>query len=269
MHVRHDDAGVNLFWTGGWDSTFRLLQLLLHHRVPVTPWYLRDPTRASTRMELQAMARIGRCLRRAHPHVRALLRPLRLAAVDEVPEDPEITAALRDIRTRSYIGDQYRWLPAFCKQHRIADMELGVHVDDKVQALLRPFAVQFEHPAGFRSMRVDPRITGTPEFALFRYFSFPLFHVDKLGIAARSDAEGWGGVMQLTWFCHAPVGGAPCGLCAPCVYTMEEGLAYRVPAPRRALSFLYRHLALPLKAPLRQLRASVRERLRAHSRHQG
>lgn len=253
-----DSPCVNLLWTGGWDSTFRLLQLLLLHRVPVIPYYLEDPTRASTQTELRTMARIGAHLGEAYPHTRELLRPLRIAAVADVAEDPEIAGALREIRKRLFIGSQYAWLPAFCKQHAIADMELGVHIDDKVQALLRSFAMEFEHHAGYRSVRVDPRHAGSAELRLFRYFSFPLFHIDKMGMDRQAHAEGWDAVMDMTWFCHTPVRGAPCGFCAPCVYTIEEGLARRIPASRRALSFLYRHLVLPLKGRLRQTRASWR-----------
>jgi hypothetical protein len=251
-------ACVNLLWTGGWDSTFRLLQLLLLHRVPVVPHYLQDSTRASTQTELRTMARIGDHLREAYPHTRKLLQPLRIAAVADVADDPEIAGALREIRKRSYIGSQYAWLPAFCKHNAIADMELGVHVDDKVQALLLSFASEFEHPGGYRSIRVDPSHAGTAEFRLFRYFSFPLFRIDKLAIGRQAEAEGWGAIMDMTWFCHTPARGRPCGICAPCVYTIEEGLARRIPASRRALSFFYRHLALPLKGPLRQMRASLR-----------
>lgn len=254
------DPGVNLLWTGGWDSTFRLLQLLLQHRVPVVPHYLEDPTRPSTQIELRTMTRIDEHLRTAYPHTRELLRPLRIAAVTDVAEDDEIALALREIRKRVFIGDQYQWLPAFCKHGGVADMELGVHVDDKVQALVRPFAVEFEHAGGFRSMRVDPRRADGAEFTLFRYFSFPLFHIDKVGIDRQAAAEGWSGIMDMTWFCHTPVRGSPCGICAPCVYTIEEGLARRVPAARRALSFFYRHLVWPLKDPLRQLLASSETR---------
>ena len=258
LHATTGSRRVNLLWTGGWDSTFRLLQLLLLHRVPVVPHYLEDPTRASTQIELRTMARIGEHLREAYPHTRELLQPLRVAAVADVVEDAEIAAALREIRKRVFIGSQYAWLPAFCRQHAIVDMELGVHVDDKVQALLRSFVMAFEHPGGYRSIRVDPRHADSAEFKLFGCFSFPLFHIDKRGIGRQAEAEGWDAIMDMTWFCHTPVRGKPCGVCAPCVYTIEEGLARRVPASRRALSFFYRHLALPWKRPLRQMRATLR-----------
>ena len=56
---------VHLLWTGGWDSTFRLLQLLLQQRVPVVPHYLVDDTRPSAQTELRTMA----CIRdRLAPH---------------------------------------------------------------------------------------------------------------------------------------------------------------------------------------------------------
>ena len=255
-------SGVHLLWTGGWDSTFRLLQLLLWHRVAVIPHYLEDPTRASTRIELKTMARIGDHLRAMYPHTRELLQPIRATSVANVMEDAALDNALQEIRERTFIGSQYSWLPAYCKQLAIDEMELGVHVDDKVEAVLRSFTMEFEHPGGFRSVRVDPRHAGSAEFTLFRYFSFPLFSTDKVEIGERAEAEGWGDIMDMTWFCHRPSRGRPCGICAPCLYTIEEGLAHRVPASRRVLSFFYRRLALPMKAPLRRVRTSLRDRRR-------
>ena len=52
------DVPVQLFWTGGWDSTFQLLRLLLDQRAPVVPYYLLRDRRTSTTHELEAMERI-------------------------------------------------------------------------------------------------------------------------------------------------------------------------------------------------------------------
>lgn len=254
------DGSVNLLWTGGWDSTFQLLRLLPQHRLPVVPYYLEDPTRASAATELRTMQRIGDELREVYPHVRGLLHPLRTFQAAPAGSDPEISDALREVRSRVYIGSQYEWLASFCKHNGIAGIELSVHVDDKVQALLGDRVGEFERPGGYRSFRIDPRHAGTPEYTLFRYFEFPLFQLDKQAMAEEAEREGWERFMAMTWFCHRPVGGKPCGLCAPCVYTIEEGLAWRIPRDRRALSFFYRKLALPLKPPLRAALASVRRR---------
>ena len=257
-HVDADMKSVKLLWTGGWDSTFRLLQLLLRDRTRVVPYYLEDRTRPSTDTEIDTMERIARRLAEDFPHTRELLQPIRRAAVADIAVDADIAKALRDIRRRSFIGSQYAWLPAFCREHALDGMELGVHVDDKVQALLRGLVVEVEHPAGFRSVRVDPARAGSPEHILFGAFGFPLFRVDKRDIERQSRAAGWDGIMEMTWFCHRPVHGKPCGLCAPCVYTIEEGLARRVPRPRRVLSFFYRRFVLPWKGPLRQVRYALR-----------
>jgi len=34
---------INLFWTGGWDSTFRLIQLVFVNKKTVHPYYIIDP----------------------------------------------------------------------------------------------------------------------------------------------------------------------------------------------------------------------------------
>ncbi len=254
------DRAVKLLWTGGWDSTFQLLRLLLKHRLPVVPYYLEDPTRASTATELRTMQRIADELRKAFPHTCGLLHPLRRHRVDSLRPDDEIARALRAIRKRSYIGSQYAWLPAFCKRHGIDGIELSVHIDDKVQALVAPLVRGFERAGKYRSFRLDPRHADTPEYTLFRYFGFPLFDIDKRGMGREAEYEGWSELMAMTWFCHRPVRGKPCGTCAPCVYAIEEGMAGRIPRTRRALSFFYRKLALPLKPPLRAALASVRRR---------
>ncbi|WP_149194598.1 hypothetical protein [Luteimonas suaedae] len=252
--------GVKLLWTGGWDSTFQLLRLLLKHHLPVVPYYLEDPTRASTATELRTMQRIGDALHDAFPETRELLRPLRTFPIVDLEPDPAIANALRTIRSRIFIGSQYEWLPLFCKRHGMTGIELSVHVDDKVQALLSSFVCEFDRAGSYRSFRVDPRHAGTAEHTLFRCFDFPLFRIDKRAMAREAENEGWSRIMHMTWFCHRPLRGRPCGVCAPCVYAIEEGMAWRVPRARRVLSFFYRTLVLPLKPPIRAALASVWKR---------
>lgn len=246
-----EPAAVSLLWTGGWDSTFQLLRLLLQHRLPVQPYYLEDATRASTQTELDTIQRISDALRRDHPHTQRLLRPLRRHRVDDADRDPHIQQALRQVRQRLYIGSQYEWLPLFCKRLDLDNIELSVHVDDKVQALLSSMVTEFQQADTYRSYRVDMRHAHTPEYTLFGRFSFPVFGIDKRAMEAEATRAGWDRYMEMTWFCHRPRHGKPCGACAPCVYAIEEGLARRVPRSRRVWSYFYRKLALPLKPPLR------------------
>ena len=53
---------ANLFWTGGWDSTFRLLQLVVEQGRLVQPYYIIDPNRLSLRHEIKAMSDIEQAI---------------------------------------------------------------------------------------------------------------------------------------------------------------------------------------------------------------
>ena len=82
MHVSNDTTSpaaesVNLLWTGGWDSTFRLLSLSLLHQRPVQPYYIITWDRPSTGAEIQTMCDIKRLLFKKHPETKSLLRPTR------------------------------------------------------------------------------------------------------------------------------------------------------------------------------------------------
>lgn len=53
---------THLFWTGGWDSTFHLLQLLLDEYKAVQTYYLLDSTRASCPEEIETILTIKKRL---------------------------------------------------------------------------------------------------------------------------------------------------------------------------------------------------------------
>ena len=60
-----------------------------------------------------------------------------------------------------------------------------------------------------------------------------LFDMTKRHMQAEARLSGFDDLMNLTWFCHRPRKGAPCGTCNPCIYTIEEGLGERVPLAGR------------------------------------
>lgn len=65
--MQSQDNIVNLLWTGGWDSTFRLLELLEHTGQTIQPHYIVDPGRPSFKLEMKQMAEIRGKLVRASP----------------------------------------------------------------------------------------------------------------------------------------------------------------------------------------------------------
>jgi len=218
---------VHLLWTGGWDSTFRLADLVITQRRQVQPHYGLNPIRVGAKRELQAQRNIRAALAAIDPAAASLVLPGVMHPVDELPPDPQVSAMLKRLNERSYLGAQYEWLA------RLAGtldepLELCVHQDDRAAGFLAGHVTQVD--GGY----VLPADCDDPDLALFARFRFPLFDVTKVDMAERARRQGFGHVLEMTWFCHSPtLLGRPCGFCGPCQYTRDEGLARRVPKPTR------------------------------------
>lgn len=243
---------VNLLWTGGWDSSFQLLQLLLLHRREVVPHYLLDPTRPSSRVELLAMERIRNRLSDEYPHTRQSFKPLRQFDVAALAPDAAIKDAFGRIVAETFIGSQYEWLARFCKQQGIAQLELGAgYRGGRIHSIIEPFVMQTES-SGYRTYRFNEQHRDAKEFAVFGGFSFPLFELCKLETAEIAEAHGWLNILKLTCFCHKPGNDAePCGYCNPCLYAVDEGFGWRIPRRNRIKGVFYRALIRPMKKPVK------------------
>lgn len=216
---------VLLLWTGGWDSTFRLADLVITQRRHVQPHYGLNPIRAGARRELKAQRNIRAALAAIDPAAASRILTGVLHPVDELPPDPEVSAMLERLNERSYLGGQYEWLARLA---RALDepLELCVHQDDRAAGFLAGHVTQVDD--GY----MLPPDHDDPDLALFARFRFPLFDITKVDMAERARQQGFGHVMEMTWFCHSPtLLGRPCGFCGPCRYTRDEGLARRVPKP--------------------------------------
>lgn len=220
---RRTDA-THLLWTGGWDSTFRLLSLAMREHRPVQPYYVLDDVklRPSVPAERHAMACIRDRLERSSPRAAALVLPTVECTLQQIAPNEDITQQFENSLRSAFIGGQYEWLARFCAERGIEGLELSIHRDDRARDLLLGLV-------DASRTRLDRRHAGDPRYELFKYFRFPLFDKTKQQMRIEAIAAGFEDLMKLTWFCHRPAHGKPCGRCNPCIYTIEEGLADRVP----------------------------------------
>lgn len=230
---------VNLLWTGGWDSTFRLLLLLLKEKKAVQPFYLKFPTkkikkgdlsvRKSTHKEIKVMENIRKKLFRDYPSTKKLLKPIKIVDAATLSPDKIISQSFYDLVEDNYIGNQYITLARFSDQYKIDELELSIHLDDKAHDILEPF-VEKKKVRGSVVYKIKEAETPSSIYQLFKNFTFPIFYYSKRDMGNIADNHNWKAIMKLTWFCHHPVfGSIPCGICNPCIYTIEEGLGWRVP----------------------------------------
>jgi len=156
--------------------------------------------------------------------------PTIFTEIGDIRPNPVITEQFGRLRARSYLGDQYEWLARYAEEAGLSDLELSIHKDDKAHDFLEHSVARGSDQSD-SSYRLRSELP-EPDLQLFRYFSFPLFDMQKLEMQRLARTHGFDDLMEQTWFCHEPLwNGMPCGTCAPCRYTREEGLGRRIPFP--------------------------------------
>ncbi len=254
--INIENDPVKLLWTGGWDSTFQLLQLLFVYKSKVIPFYLIHEDRPSTGIEIMTMKRIKSYLFKKFPHTKDLLEPTRFYAMNDLVPNQEISDAYHGIKEEKHIGLQYAWLARLCREEKINDMQLSVeksmfpiknHWDTDLDKML------METKVNSQSVYImDPKYKETKEYLLFKYFSFPIIKITKKEMSHISANKGWDAIMQMTWFCHYPTKNKkPCGKCKPCLSVIQEGFGARISTKRRFVSYTYSKTIWPLKSVLR------------------
>jgi 7-cyano-7-deazaguanine synthase in queuosine biosynthesis len=196
----------DLFWTGGWDSTFRLLQLLFEEERSVQPHYIMR-SEESTGTEIDAMANIRRYINRNYPEHRSLLKPIIITDVAGIKSQNAITKLHLKLSKEKKINKQYEILSRYCIQKDIREAELSI-------------------------VEIEKEILDSE---LFESFLFPLLKMSKKDMLLKAKRNGWMDMMEMTSFCRRPKKGKPCGVCGPCTDAIETGLGFRLPLRSRII----------------------------------
>jgi hypothetical protein len=228
-----NSAPVHLLWTSGWDSTFRLLQLLHDTSAVIQPWYVLDESRGSTGTELRAMRTIRDAIREHEPAWAERILPTQFRALSEIPRDPEKAAMYHRLKRRMRLGTQYNWLSCLATHEGLDGLELGVWgpvggIETNLERI--------ETPQG-TTVRLAKELDD-PNVELFRPFGFPLQGWTKVGMQRRAVEAGFAHILEMTWFCFRPRRGRPCGRCRPCQVALKEGMGRRMPRLSRVLGRL-------------------------------
>jgi hypothetical protein len=215
---------VNILWTGGWDSTFRIIQLSFKN-VIIQPFYLKD-NRKSEQFELQAIKSITKELREL-PSTKSIINEVKTTNVVDIEEDIEITGAYQQLYQKSFFGSQYDWLARFAKT--LNNLELTIHQDDKAFSLIQNYGKvnKIYNQERGEYYKIDPSSSSKELLKVFGNFDFPILEYSKMDMKKEAEKNGFIHLLNKTWFCHTPFNGQPCGICNPCIYTIEEGLVYR------------------------------------------
>lgn len=220
--TRNDaDQAVQLLWTGGWDSSFRLLQLLLVEQRPVQPIYIVNLDRRSLHQEMRTMASLRRQLRERMTDP-SLMRPTQMVLQQEFPSRPDLEAVTAAIRAKTHVGHQYARFSGIAEVMGWDGVEMCMqaHEGGVISDLHRLVFAE----------EVGGRLTDAPEARIFRHWRFPVLHISKSEMAAYAREHGFYDLLVQRWFCHQPVGGRACGRCIPCQRANRDGVEFANPA---------------------------------------
>lgn len=209
--MKEKDKIHHVFWTGGLDSTFRVIQLLLTTREPVQPHYI-IRHEESTGNEIDTMNNIRRAVSREYPELRPNLLPTFYTNEELIPGSEELALEIKKLKEKVKVHEQLHILADYCMASDIEHIDITYERDEnEVHGEL--------HVAQF--FQVIPA-----------FKSFHNSHEDltKRGCFNMAVTEGWDDLLKMTSFCRRPRRkGRPCGTCGPCCDAVKEGMGFRLP----------------------------------------
>ena len=204
---------VNILWTGGWDSTSRMIQAS-REACTIQPYYIIDPDRPSSLKEIRQMQKIKNALKIKSPT--SNIKDIKNLVLDTLVIENKYKLAHKNLLKQCFLGSQYIWFGKLSKQ--IENLELCVHSVDKIGSLIR--LMYSERNSGNYNKESDLEL-------LFGSMKFPLMGYTKLKMEEECIKNNDLDILNMSWFCFTPINGTPCGLCNPCKYALEEGMLKR------------------------------------------
>lgn len=220
---------VDVLWTGGWDSTFRILQLSTKNII-IQPHYIKD-NRKSENLELNSIRSITEDIRNL-ASTKCTLRDLITLDVAEIDEDEKISCAYKNLAKNYSLGSQYDWLARYSK--KVNGIEIGdengsakdsiiygaIRANGDVKRMMDDIKGEY--------YVIDKSISSEDIIKTFGNYHYPILFYTKLEMKKEAEERGFGDIMDKTWFCHTPINEQACGVCFPCMFTIKKGLGYRL-----------------------------------------
>lgn len=217
---------VRVYWTGGFDSTFRVLQAVLDEHRTVTPYYLsgdidnaaaRKTRRRNRQMEFQAMNKIRDALAQDFPEAAARLNPT--VVVEHVKLTSTTRQQMRHLAKQKVVRRptcQYGSLGQYALQLG-QPIEIGIVRDGHSNAGIYAGLQDKIAGVGASCRLTEEALRTSPPYALFRNCVFPLMHLQKPDMLRIAKEGGYDHLLLLTWSCWYPTpDNRPCNRCLMC-----------------------------------------------------
>lgn len=229
-----------IFYTGGWDSTYRLIELS-RMGLEIQPIYCIDSGRDSKDIEIERIKEIIKSLEN-HAETKSVFLPLLCVEVDKIEPNEKITNAYKKICEKVKLGSQYDWLARLATKY--PGIELGIEKPHGEYSgcidAINTFGKLEEKD---NSWRIKSDESSEECNLVFGNFSFPIMEkTEKDMVENLKELKVYDDTMKKIWFCHKPINGAPCGYCRPCQQKMECEMSFLLPQKSQKRYFKYKKL---------------------------
>lgn len=216
---------IYILWTGGWDSTYRVVELS-RKSVCIQPIYIYGEGRGSEKYEIKAMYEIYKMLN-IRAETKATMLPIKFIDYNSLKKNYQVSKAFNNISKENPLGGQYEWLPFIAVDY--PRLEIGIEktppTQSKVIKVLQKYG-QFYYDKELDTYLLDEKNSTDDLISLFGNLSFPI--INKSGWEMKENIINWGyeEVIKNIWVCHTPIFGKPCGTCHPCELKIETNMHF-------------------------------------------
>jgi hypothetical protein len=220
---------VNIFWTGGYDSTFRLCQLLIEYKVKVQPIYISDPyldnykssrvRRNNHKEELDTMVKLRKKIFSQFPFTKNLLLPVLI--IKEVKIDDNTKHHMKNLYKMKYVRRehcQYGGMAQVTKKLNTY-IELCAEIGGFLHKNLHKKLKCYGKSCKYRECIVKDNKDLQPydhSLKIFNKLVFPVISYTKKDMYVIAKNHKFDNILNMSWSCWYPRNNKPCGRCIMC-----------------------------------------------------
>jgi len=216
----------NVLWTGGWDSTFRVIQL---YRLGATiqSIYVLDHNRKSSVKELEVVNRLTNEIPLRFKESEGNILPLIVIKRKDIPSNPFLKLIHKRLKNKANYGKQYYWLACLAKGNQYQNLEVSFHKEDLAKFFSKEQLIEIKDEKTGSTWRLNPKKIDFFRMQLFKKMTFPLITFSKPEMKVIAEDNNFIDLMESTWFCQK-LYDKPCGKCNPCKQYVRDGFGYRL-----------------------------------------